>query len=111
TRAVQSGRTSREKVGRSSQLPNVARQASWYCFPWRGLHRRGNAGIVWVGHPGDYATFNSYQPRYATPHRERTKCTMSLSPQTYAKKWSLSPLSVMTTLKRRRLEGESSRAI
>ena len=42
------------------------RQTSCYCFPWRGLHRRGNAGIVWVGQPGDYATFNSYQPRYAT---------------------------------------------
>src|SRR5258706_1826205 len=63
---VQLGRTSREKVGRSSQLANVGRRASCYCFAWRGLHRRGNAGIVWVGQPGDYATFNSNQPSYAT---------------------------------------------
>src|SRR5258706_3756012 len=63
---VQLGRTSREKVGRSSQLANVGRRASCYCFAWRGLHRRGNAGIVWVRQPGDYATFNSNQPNYAT---------------------------------------------
>src|SRR5258706_8542258 len=50
------------------------RQTSCYCFPWRGLHRRGNAGIVWVGQPGDYATFNSHQSRYATA-REATMHT------------------------------------
>ena len=36
-------------------------RTSCYGFPWRGLHRRANAGIVWVRQPGDYATFNSYQ--------------------------------------------------
>src|SRR5437763_16047883 len=29
--------------------------------------RRFNAGRFEVEHPGDYATFNSYQPRYGTP--------------------------------------------
>src|SRR5947209_16992161 len=32
---------------------------SYYCWSWRSLHRRTNAGIVWVSAPGDYATFNS----------------------------------------------------
>src|SRR3981189_2546977 len=32
---------------------------SCYCWSWCSLHRRTNAGIVWVSAPGDYATFNS----------------------------------------------------
>src|ERR1700745_4290176 len=32
---------------------------SCYCWSWRSLHRRTNAGIVWVSAPGDYALFNS----------------------------------------------------
>jgi integrase len=32
---------------------------SCYCWSWRSLHRRTNAGIVWVSAPGDYAHFNS----------------------------------------------------
>jgi hypothetical protein len=32
---------------------------SCYCWSWRSLHRRINAGIVWVSTPGDYALFNS----------------------------------------------------
>ena len=31
-------------------------------------------GIVWVRQPGDYATFNSHQPRYATREPERQHC-------------------------------------
>src|SRR6201996_3284608 len=33
--------------------------SSCYCLSWRGLHRRANAGFVWVSDPGDYVTFNS----------------------------------------------------
>jgi len=33
--------------------------SSCYCRSWRGLHRRANAGFVWISDPGDYATFNS----------------------------------------------------
>ena len=32
---------------------------SCYCWSSRSLHRRTNAGIVWVAAPGDYALFNS----------------------------------------------------
>jgi hypothetical protein len=32
---------------------------SCYCWSWRSLHRRTNAGIVWVSAPEDYAHFNS----------------------------------------------------
>ena len=32
---------------------------SCYCWSWRSLHRRTNAGIVWVSAPGDYALFIS----------------------------------------------------
>src|SRR5271169_6492193 len=32
---------------------------SCYCWSWRSLHRRTNAGIVGVSAPGDYALFNS----------------------------------------------------
>src|SRR5690348_6885650 len=32
---------------------------SCYCWSWCSLHRRTNAGMVWVSAPGDYATFNS----------------------------------------------------
>jgi len=32
---------------------------SCYCWSWRSLHRRTNAGIVWVSASGDYALFNS----------------------------------------------------
>jgi hypothetical protein len=45
--------------------------------PALSLHRRGNAGIVWVRQPGDYATFNSYQPRYATCARALLSCAVN----------------------------------
>jgi aryl-alcohol dehydrogenase-like predicted oxidoreductase len=41
---------------------------SCYCWSWRSLHRRTNAGIVWVSGPGDYAIFNSNHIPDGTPH-------------------------------------------
>src|SRR5690348_1774204 len=40
---------------------------SCYCWSWCSLHRRTNAGIVWVSAPGDYATFNSNHTPDGTP--------------------------------------------
>ena len=51
-------------------------QTSRYGFAWRGLHRRANLGIVWVGHPGDYASFNFNQLRLR--HRINHKRTGNL---------------------------------
>ena len=39
---------------------------SCYCWSWCSLHRRTNAGIIWVSAPGDYATFNSNHTPDAT---------------------------------------------
>jgi hypothetical protein len=35
------------------------------------------AGIVWVGQPGDYATFNSHQSRYAIQACRLVQCSNS----------------------------------
>jgi hypothetical protein len=42
-------------------VPTAGAANSCYRCSWRGLHRRANAGIVWISTPGDYATFNSNQ--------------------------------------------------
>jgi NAD(P)H dehydrogenase (quinone) len=45
--------------------------SSCYCRSWRGLHRRANAGFVWISDPGDYATFNSnHTPDGTLPYGE-----------------------------------------
>jgi hypothetical protein len=42
-----------------SALLTARMTTSCYCWSWCSLHRRTNAGIVWVSAPGDYALFNS----------------------------------------------------
>src|SRR5271169_2496567 len=61
TLRLRSDQTSRQEARLPFPLATAGPATSWYCRSWRGLHRRTNAGIVWVSAPGDYATFNSNQ--------------------------------------------------
>src|SRR5271155_5268908 len=51
--------TSHREDAPPSPLLTARMTTSCYCWSWRSLHRRTNAGIVWVSAPGDYALFNS----------------------------------------------------
>src|ERR1700758_2030813 len=56
---LRSDQTSHREDASPSALPTARMTTSGYCWSWRSLHRRINAGIVWVSTPGDYALFNS----------------------------------------------------
>src|SRR5271156_3028150 len=51
--------TSHREDAPPSPLLTARMTTSCYCWSWRSLHRRTNAGIVGVSAPGDYALFNS----------------------------------------------------